>query len=522
MKRTLLAAFITLATTSALADDFRVDAPVTEAVVYHNMADVTRHVQVNIPKTGLQRIIVPKMIATSDGSDIRPVVEGATLLGVSAVPDWDIDDSILQKQIRELELNLELNAQEIAIKKAMMQGLAESLRHEGVFTEVQAQQATLQKEYAQLLLQRSTWQRELTDLQKQQAWQEQGNDGSSMASLFEGQALVFDVDVERAGEVSLTWQARTAKAYWQSSSEWSLDSATGRLSVSAHADLVQNTGLDWTDATLALAIVPPDYLYLPNFEPQVVRAVDPQENPPLLMAQKSTADDLIQPLAMAEYAAPAPNTPTVEESGIDFRVVLPGSYDIESSKTTHTLTYWRDEIDATVYSAVYDWSWPKEKALLIAEWTMPDGINVLKGTMTLYRDNNYLAELSHGLMAAGSKQVLSFGQDPQLLVEMDNPPGYTENHGLISKSHELSQRSVVKITNNANVDKNVHIYSRLPVSTAESVEVIPVWSPKPNEENTEGVKGLTLWKKSLTAKETWQIETGFDIKYPDGKRLIGL
>lgn len=522
MKRLLLAAFIFLATTSLSADDFRIEAPVTDVVLYHNMADVTRHVQVNIPKAGLQRIIVPKMIATSDGSEIRPVVEGATLLGVSAVPDWDLDEPILQKRIRELELNLELNAQEIAVKKAMMQGLAESLRHKGVFTDVQTQQAMLQKEYAQLLLQRSTWQRELTDLQKQRAWQKQGNDDQMLASQSDGQALVFDVDVEEAGEVSLTWQARTEKAYWQPSSEWSLDSTTGRLSVSARANLVQNTGLDWADAALVLAIVPPNYLYLPNFEPQVIRAVDPQENSPLSMAQKSMADDLIQPLAMAEYTAPQPNIAKVEESGIDFRVMLPGSYDLESSKATHTLTYWRDEIDARVYSAVYDWSWPKEKALLIAEWTMPDGINLLTGTMTLYRDDNYLVRLSHGLMAAGSEQKLSFGQDPQLLVKMENPPGYTENHGLIRKSHELSQRNVVKVTNQANVDKNVRIYSRLPVSTGELVEVTPVWSPEPNEENAEEVKGLTLWQKNVPAKETWQIETGFDAKYPDGKKLIGL
>ena len=159
MKHKLLATVIMAVTTPTMADEFRVDAPVTEAVLYHNMADVTRHVQVEIPTAGRQRIIVPKMIATSDGSDIRPTIEGATLLGVSAVPDWDRDDSILKKQIRELELNLELNAQAIAANKAMMQGLAESLRHDGVFDEVQTQQATLQQEYGQLLVQRESWQR---------------------------------------------------------------------------------------------------------------------------------------------------------------------------------------------------------------------------------------------------------------------------------------------------------------------------------------------------------------------------
>lgn len=522
MKRKLLAAVIMAATTSALADDFRVEAPVTEAVLYHNMADVTRHVQVDIPTAGRQRIIVPKMIATSDGSDIRPAIEGATLLGVSAVPDWDTDDSMLKKQIRELELNLELNARAIAANKAMMQGLAESLRHDGVFDEVQTQQATLQQEYGQLLVQRARWQRELTDLEKQQAWQEQGNDDSSMASLFDGQALVFDVNVAEAGEVSLTWHAYTAKAHWQPSSAWALDSSTGRLSISARAEMVQNTGVDWKDASLTLAIMPPDYVYRPALEPQVVRAVAPDKNPPMLMEQKSVAAESMQPLMMAEYADSASKLPTVEESGVDFRVVLPDVYDLASGKAAYTVTYWQDEVDATVYSAVYDWSWPSDQALLVAEWTVPDDINISPGVMELYRDNNHLAQLSHGLMAAGSKRVLSFGQDPQLLVKIDNPPGYTENHGLISKSHELSQRSVVKITNNANVDKNVRIYARLPVSAGESVEVTPVWSPKPNEENAEDVKGLTLWQKNLPAKEKWQVETGFDVTYPDGQQLIGL
>lgn len=517
MNKSVLALAVFGAVGSAIADDFRVDAPVTSAVLYHNMAEVTRHAALDIPEAGHHRIIVP--MVTTDTTTVRSTVEGASLLAVSALPDWAADDaSRLQEQIRELELNLELNKQSIETTKAMMQSMAESLGKDGIFEQVQAHQSRLQQEFAQLLLKRSSWQQELADLQKQQAWQKQGQDEPA-------QALVFDVNVSEPGSVSLTWQADTDKAYWQPSSEWSLDTASGQLNIRAQAEVTQNTGMDWSDTALVLAVVPPEYEYPPVLESQVVRAVEPAENRHMLMESKSMADAAMPIAMMASYAESAPEASIeYEQSGVDFRVIMPGTYHLPNSKGTRSVTYWQDDIkDIQVYSAVFDWAWPHDTAMLMAEWTMPDSMNMLPGTMVLYRDGNRVTQMNQPqMMTPGSEQKFSFGTDPQLTVNIKNPPGYTENHGLISKSHELSQRNIIEVTNNSSGDKNVRVYSRLPVSTEEAVDVTPVWSPKPDSSNADDVKGLTLWQQTLPAGQSLKIESGFDIEYPEGKKLIGL
>lgn len=335
------------------------------------------------------------------------------------------------------------------------------------------------------------------------------------------EALVFTVDVPTAGSVSLTWQTQTAQAHWQPTSDWRLHTDSGRLDMRAYANVVQETGLDWADTALTLAVVPPEYVYPPLLAAQTVRAVDPEQfdAPVALEMRQEKASPL-----MANFAAAPQAAPKIEASGVDFRVTLPGRYDLPSGESGLSAVYWQGSVEAQVYSAVYDWAWPQDTALLSAAWTMPDAMNVLPGEMNLYRDGNWVTRMrgQRQLMTAGSKQSLSFGVDPQLRVKQHNPPNYTESHGLLRQSSALSQRVILVMDNQGSTDKVVRVYTRLPVSTEEAVTVTPVWSPQPTAQDVDSVKGLTLWQKTLKPQEQWQVDSGFDIDYPEGQELIGI
>lgn len=512
MNKTLLSTLIAVLASVAYADEFTVDAPVQEAVLYHNLAEVTRQVKVDVHAAGHHRIIVPHSL-TKDAAKLRPVVKGAELHSVSTVPNWFAKPSDLDEEIETITVQLDVNEHEMSVNNTLVQGLSDSLAGQGDYQEVQAKIQRLNTAYADLAVERAALHKKLAALRAKQDWQ--GGNAKGAADQ-----LVFEVDVADAGEVEITWQAQTNQAYWQPSSDWMLDTKAHTLSLAAQANVIQKTGLDWQSAVLTLAVVPPQYLEQPYLDSQIVRAIDPKES---VLRDAPMALSAAPAIANMEYAEKSAPAPVISSSGVDFRVALPGQYDIPSGMTGRSIGYWQGKVDAEIYSAVYDWSWPQNTALLMAEWTMPKALNILPGNMTLYRDGNVITQRNeHDLINAGSKQTLSFGIDPQLAVNISNPPGYTANHGLISKSHSLSQRATVSVTNNAQQEKRVRVFSRLPVSVVEDVEVSAEWSPKPTEQNVDDIRGLNMWEKTLTPGEQWSIQTGFDIDYPEGKELIGL
>ena len=66
------------------------------------------------------------------------------------------------------------------------------------------------------------------------------------------------------------------------------------------------------------------------------------------------------------------------------------------------------------------------------------------------------------------------------------------------------------------------LYARLPIASQSDVTVEPKFSPKPDQENVENVRGIVLWEKTLNAGDTLRIENSYDVRYPEGKRLVGI
>ena len=123
-------------------------------------------------------------------------------------------------------------------------------------------------------------------------------------------------------------------------------------------------------------------------------------------------------------------------------------------------------------------------------------------------------------MNANSRQIMSFGEDPHIDVAYSVPPGHVGN-GLILRDR-LERRQTVTLTNHGKTARNVRLYARLPLSTQPDVSVEAKFSPKPDAENVENVKGIVLWEKNLAHGDSLRVENGYDIHYPEGKKLIGI
>ena len=517
--RLWLAALLTLITTIAHAEDYYLDAPVVTAKLYSREAELVREAKVTVHKQGMHRIIVSPLLSDNI-ANVSLSINGARLTGqgMRPLPTQDASEPLVH-QADEAEQALTITRQSIEDNRDMSRALIQRLQgHGSSVSEVQRQLDTLARLREDLLKTEREQQDALKQLQEQLAWQNKGRDSRQYAG-------VFDIYSDRIGEVTLTLRERTDKAYWQPYSEFSLNTETNELDIRAYAQVVQQSGLDWDNVEVSLSFAPPDYQDTPQLQSTSVAVADRtvatvlgENNAPFGIGASGGKNS--PNLISAEDPDKTDNAKDIVVSGVEFNVKIPGRHNLASSRDRYQLTYWQNRSRAKLYSAAY--AWVGSKALLVAEWQQPDGYGYYPGYTNFFRDGNRIGQLRiDRIMRESSRQIMSFGEDPHTEVQYSIPPGYNIGNGLILKDR-MEKRQTVTLHNLGKTARDVRLYARLPLATQTDVTVEPKFSPKPDQENVENVRGIVLWEKTLNAGDTLRIENSYDVRYPEGKRLVGI
>ena len=517
--RLWLAILLTVLTTGIVrAEDYYLDAPVVTARLYNREAELVREAKVTVHKPGAHRIIVSPLLSDNI-ANVSLGIDGARLTGqgMRPLPAQDATEPLVH-QADEAEQALTITRQSIEDNRDMSRALIQRLQgHGSSVSEVQRQLDTLARLREDLLKTEREQQDALKQLQEQLAWQNKGRDSRQYAG-------VFDIYSDRIGEVTLTLRERTDKAYWQPYSEFSLNTETNELDIRAYAQVVQQSGLDWDNVEVSLSFAPPDYQDTPQLQSTSVAVADRtvatvlgENNAPFGIG---TGGKNSPNLISAEDPDKSDSVKDIVVSGIDFDVKIPGRHNLASSRDRYQLTYWQNRSRAKLYSAAY--AWVGSKALLIAEWQQPDGYAYYPGHTNFFRDGNRIGQLRlDRIMRESSRQIMSFGEDPHIEVQYNIPPGYNIGNGLILKDR-MEKRQTVTLRNSGKIPRAVRLYARLPIASQSDVTVEPKFSPKPDQENVENVRGIVLWEKYLNPGDTLRIENSYDVRYPEGKRLVGI
>lgn len=512
--KSILAALGLGVTALVQAAVFEVQAPVEAVTLYHNQAAIVRSARLEIEESGQHLLRIPTP-AVEDIQAVAVSLEGAQLLGqamtIGDSAEVSKDAALLldkQRQLKVLQRRINDN---VALTDALLVRLEQPTVS---VADIGSQLQIFSEDYDALLNQRTTLEQEIVALEATVDWQ-----GATTEAL--EKVLLLSIQAEKGAQVGVRLVERSHQASWRPLSEWRLDTQNKQLDILGQALIRQQTGLDWRDVALTLAVMPPQYYEQPYLSEQTVGFLP--EQAPMISARAKTA----APMAMMESAgAVAFDAVTagveVVATGSDFMVKLPQSHSVNSGRDAYVLNYYHEQTAVDMYSAFYSWTWPKN-ALLMAKWTQPGELPLLVGDSKLYRDGLFLTEVYTGeLVRPQSKRERSFGEDTRLEAKVIAPPEYRENNGLIIRDRVLEKQETLAVDNLSTETVALRIYARLPVSMEEKIDVKASWKPKPDAENVENVRGLALWSYELKGGEQVAVEHGYSIRYPEKQTIIGV
>ncbi|MFN2381360.1 MAG: mucoidy inhibitor MuiA family protein [Guyparkeria sp.] len=320
-----------------------------------------------------------------------------------------------------------------------------------------------------------------------------------------------ETDLE-SDAVALRLEYRVANAGWEPVYRAELDSAERQLDWRMTARVHQQTGEDWPAVPMALVTSDQRRFYpVPELSPLTIGFVDPDKGDP------------VRPLArgamMSSDAMGASEAARVEdESGFATQIAVNKPARIPSGEGGVNLAVLEQRHDVEMSLRVAPQS--SRDAVVVGQF-VPSIVNPLPaGRWEIHRDGQQQASTSRPALKPDESVELSFGVDPRLVVDYQAPPDERAGHGLIGKFQQIERRRHVTVTSRHRGPVPVVVLMRLPTALDADIVVEPLAdTDKAAERGFDEQKGVWAYRRELAPDQSWQIDFGYRVRWPDGKQI---
>jgi uncharacterized protein (TIGR02231 family) len=344
----------------------------------------------------------------------------------------------------------------------------------------------------------------------------------------------IDLAAEAAAATTLRVSYTVHGARWVPLYDARLDSG-GRdrkpsLELVRRAEIVQQTGEDWTDVALSVSTVRTlKGGNAPDLRPMLVRYEQPR---PVATGGQFRSDRLAQqaapPPAGLPYSPAASNDEKMvaveREAAVDtggFQAVfrVPGRISVAANEGAKSfriaaaalspdlLVRAAPALDATAY--------------LQASFKHGEDAPLLPGRVALYRDDIYVGR---GDMPGAAKEEtvrLGFGADDKVKVVRSVVRRSEGSAGIISSAKTDEREFKIAVRNGHDAAVRVAIEDRLPVSEVAdvTVELLPATTP-PTERDAGDRRGVLAWTFDAPPAELREIKLAWRVRWPADKAIM--
>jgi uncharacterized protein (TIGR02231 family) len=265
---------------------------------------------------------------------------------------------------------------------------------------------------------------------------------------------------------------------------------------------------------------------MPEMRPWWIDFSRPQPKPLLEKRMKAERSMQADEMLAGTYA-PEPNAMPAEvktaqavSSEFSVRYRIPGRVTVPADNSRHRFVLNQQEMGVELAARTA----PKldNRAFLYAELTYKGDSPLLPGPWQLQRDGNFVGSHNNPALRPGEKLALAFGADDAIEVDYKLLKNEREKQGLISREVNVQRRYRMTLTNHHKRKLPVSVFDQLPVSRDEDIKVtLADGSTRPSDRDVKDRAGVLEWKRSMDPGEKWIIHFGYDVSYPQDKKVPG-
>lgn len=336
------------------------------------------------------------------------------------------------------------------------------------------------------------------------------------------QVLTVPVDTVQGGELRLIY--RSEQAGWTPLYRARLDTATGQLNVERRAEVVQQTGEDWSSVPLRLSTdlgrpasggPAPVFSWLldvrPKEEPRAPKSA------PAMVYAPAPALRKAESVAVTGSRARLDFNPEVFVGEFATEYALPGRQRLLSGARPVQLSLSRESVETSLYSRVQPAA--DTSAFLVAELARPAG-SWPRGKLQLYRDGVLVGETQ--LQFSGEQKTdWVFGRDERLRVRRLPERLEGANAGLISQRQERLVEHSYEVENRRDKPLPVLVLEPSPVSQHADIRVETTFSPEPQAGDWREQRGIRAWRLTLAPKQTQRFSARYKLSAPAEAQVTG-
>ena len=540
-----------IAASAAAAADIEARSRIDAVTVYPDAALVTRTMDVDLP-AGASAVVLKGLPYTVDPASLRVAGAGSQKIAIGAVEsrlapaDAKIDTS-LESRLKGLRSDREgwqVTLDALAAKQAMITRFSQTspekispdakpldiAQWNGVFDTIGTALAKVGDEMRSA---RARLRDIDEDIRALEASRPRPQNRQPLRDV------TIALEAAAAGKATLTVSYRVSGASWRAAYDAKLDTGgAGRkpsLDLVRRAQIVQNTGEDWTDVTMALSTtramrgsaapdVQPERLAFWEPPQTLAAGVARQVAAPAPMAKAlRDREEPVDALKDKPAAAPAMQAveqqATIEASAYQASFVTPGRLSVPSDGSTKNapLSTRHYDVQLTVKTApALD-----PTAYLEAHLTNEEDAPLLPGPVSVQRDGAFVGQSMLAAVAAGEGFDLGFGADDRVKVvrvpvkKKENEPTWYNQTKTDAREFKTTIRNLhdfpVKAT----------IVDRIPFSdnTSITVELLSQTTP-PTEKQVGDRRGVMSWSYDLAPNEQKEVRIAWRMKWPADRDVV--
>jgi uncharacterized protein (TIGR02231 family) len=297
------------------------------------------------------------------------------------------------------------------------------------------------------------------------------------------------------------------------------------LELVRRAEIVQQTGEDWSDVALSVSTVRTARGgSAPELSPLIVRYPQPAPPPPRPMmggradnfAATAAAPQAAKEEARDRAAPAAEREATVETGGYQVVYRIPGRISVAANEGAKSFRVTTAKISPELLARTTPSLDPT--AFIEASFKQADEAPLLPGRVSIYRDGIFVGRSHMALVPKDETVRLGFGADDKVKVMRAVVRKIEGSAGIIS-SAKTDEREY-KITVRSGHDRPIKVVVEDQIPTTENedikVELLPVTTP-PTERDVRDRRGVLAWSFDAAPGETREIKLGWRMRWPADK-----